>query len=174
MIRVFPVDDAGRPSYVDSWGAPRSGGRHHEGTDILAAKGTRVLAVDGGVARPGTDPLGGNIVQLTADDGTRYYYAHLDAYGSSGRVGPGDVLGYVGTTGNAQGTTPHLHFEVHPGGGAPVDPYPLLRAAPHVLGGTGPQAPAEAPATLGRALMGAAAMLGFATVLGAVILSEKR
>lgn len=170
MIRIFPVDDAGKPTYVDSWGAPRSGGRTHQGTDILAALGTPIFAVDSGTASAGTDPLGGNVVILRADDGTRYYYAHLDAFGAQGPVSPGDVIGYVGQTGNAQGTTPHLHFEVHPQGGAAVDPYPLLQAAPHMRRGGTPPPPQP---SLGRALAGAAAILGLGTVLAMAIASDR-
>jgi murein DD-endopeptidase MepM/ murein hydrolase activator NlpD len=118
---LFPVDPEGRPSFADEFGTK------HLGTDIFAAAGTPVVAVDAGMVRYGTDPLGGNVANLTALDGTRYYYAHLSSFeGGNRAVGPGDVLGYVGNTGNAASTSPHLHFEAHPGGGDAIDPFPML------------------------------------------------
>jgi murein DD-endopeptidase MepM/ murein hydrolase activator NlpD len=127
-LHIFPV--AGGASYTDDFADPRSGGRSHAGNDLLAAEGTPILAVDDGDARYGTDPLGGNIVNLRAPDGTRYYYAHLSAFEGVNRpVRASEVLGYVGKTGNAANGPPHLHFEMHPGGGDAVDPYTSLRAA---------------------------------------------
>lgn len=127
MIRVFPV--AGRFQFADTWGAARSQGRAHQGTDIFAAQGTPVVAVNDGLARKGLDPLGGNVATLTDAD-ARYYYAHLDAWEGDfpRKVKAGDVLGYVGTTGNAQGLTPHLHFGVYIGDEA-VNPFPELEDA---------------------------------------------
>jgi murein DD-endopeptidase MepM/ murein hydrolase activator NlpD len=120
-LRVFPVDTP-NASFADEFG-------EHKGTDIFASAGTPVRAVDDGAVTFGTDPLGGNIAQLRSPDGTRYYYAHLSRYeGASRSVRAGDVVGYVGNTGNAAKTSPHLHFEVHPQGGAAVDPYPMLAA----------------------------------------------
>lgn len=129
---VFPVD--GPHSYVDSFGAPRSGGRTHKGCDILAAYGTPVVAVvSGTVSRttPTDVGLGGITIWLKGDNGTSYYYAHLsriaDGIGRGVSVGAGEVIGYVGHTGNA-GSCNHLHFQIMPGGGAAIDPYPTLRA----------------------------------------------
>jgi murein DD-endopeptidase MepM/ murein hydrolase activator NlpD len=127
MIRVFPV--AGRSQFADTWGAARSQGREHQGTDIFAPLGTPVVAVNDGQARKGLDPLGGNVATLTDAD-ARYYYAHLDDWEGEfpRKVKVGDVLGYVGTTGNAQGLTPHLHFGVYVANEA-VNPFPELQEA---------------------------------------------
>jgi murein DD-endopeptidase MepM/ murein hydrolase activator NlpD len=116
----FPLDAAS--AFSDEFG-------RHQGTDIFAPVGTPVVAVDMGQVRFTTDPKGGIVAYLKTSDGTTYYYAHLSATQGQDRfIAAGDVLGYVGTTGNAAGTSPHLHFEVHPQGSAPVNPYPLLAA----------------------------------------------
>jgi len=119
----------GGSAYGDSWGAPRSGGRRHQGTDMLAPTGTPLQAVVSGTVVQGTNGLGGVVLQLFGDTGDRFYYAHLSAYeGVGGRVEQAQVIGYIGDSGNATGI-PHLHFEIHPGGGVPVNPYPSVRAA---------------------------------------------
>ncbi|MEM8745847.1 MAG: peptidoglycan DD-metalloendopeptidase family protein [Actinomycetota bacterium] len=116
-------------AYADTWGAPRSGGRRHQGVDMLAPTGISIFAVIGGFATFKQNRLGGNAVSLVGDNGNRYYYAHLSRYeGVSRRVEQGDVIGYNGDTGNATGV-PHLHFQVHPGGGQAVNPTPSVRAA---------------------------------------------
>lgn len=131
---AVPVDGV-RPSDLrGSWGGPRSGGRRHEGIDILAPRGTRVIAaVDGIVSRVASDRLGGLVVWQLGPGGHMHYYAHLDrqsGFRPGDRVFAGDTLGYVGTTGNARGGPPHLHYGIYTGGGA-IDPFPLLtRAAP--------------------------------------------
>ncbi len=117
---------AGPVSHVNDWGFPRSGGRFHEGHDLFAPQGTPAVAVVAGTAVQTTGRIGGLQVKLLGDDGVSYYYTHLDRFGSAGRVSAGTVVGYVGATGNAVGTSPHVHFEVHPGGGAAVNPYPLV------------------------------------------------
>jgi peptidoglycan LD-endopeptidase LytH len=116
-------------SYVDSWGAPRSGGRSHQGTDVMAPLGARVFAfVDGVVSRESTSTNGGIQLYLQGDNGVEYFYAHLSRYAvSTGtRVRAGQLVAYNGQTGNAQYTAPHTHFEVHIGG-SPVNPYPHLK-----------------------------------------------
>jgi murein DD-endopeptidase MepM/ murein hydrolase activator NlpD len=119
-------------SYVDSWGAARSGGRAHKGTDIMNPLGNKVHAiVDGVISRQTNSSLGGISLYLQGDNGIEYYYAHLMRYASAvgQRVKAGELIAINGQTGNARFTAPHVHFEVHPGGGAPVDPYPYVRAA---------------------------------------------
>jgi murein DD-endopeptidase MepM/ murein hydrolase activator NlpD len=119
-------------SFVDSWGAPRSGGRTHKGTDIMNPLGNTVHAiVDGVVTRQTNSSLGGISLYLRGDDGNEYYYAHLMRYASAvgQRVKAGELIAINGQTGNARFTAPHVHFEVHPGGGAPIDPYPYVKAA---------------------------------------------
>ncbi|MGH8984452.1 MAG: murein hydrolase activator EnvC family protein [Acidimicrobiia bacterium] len=122
---ICPV--LGAVSFVDTWGAPRPQGRH-EGVDLMAARGTPNVGVVSGEVRmrsPGGRP--GLGVHLEGDDGNLYYYFHLDSYaGGSRRVAQGEVIGYTGDTGDASGGPTHTHFEVHPGGGAPVNPYPYV------------------------------------------------
>ncbi|MFN3257583.1 MAG: peptidoglycan DD-metalloendopeptidase family protein [Ilumatobacter sp.] len=117
-------------AYGDTWGAPRSGGRRHQGVDMIAPRGVPIFAVTSGFATFKFNRLGGNAVSLVGDNGNRYYYAHLDRYeGASRRVAQGELIGYNGDTGNAIYSTPHLHFQVHPGGGQAVNPTPTVRAA---------------------------------------------
>lgn len=132
VSQACPVD--GPVSFVDTWGAPRSGGRHHEGVDMMAARGTPVAAIyDGTISRVGTgSALGGNTIWLRSTAGDSFYYAHLDHFADVTAVGAsvsaGTIIGYVGSSGNASAAYPHLHFEYHPGGGSAVDPYPLVRS----------------------------------------------
>ncbi|CAN5848602.1 hypothetical protein BH23ACT10_BH23ACT10_15790 [soil metagenome] len=117
-------------AFTDSWGAARSGGRSHQGADMFAAHGTALYALESGTIRTSDNSLGGVSVHLAGASGDAYYYAHLSqrAVVSGQRVAAGDVVGAVGNTGNARSTPPHLHFQYHPGGGAPVNPTQLLTA----------------------------------------------
>lgn len=125
----------GPVSFTDTWGAPRSGGHTHQGVDMFAARGTPIVAPVGGTLEQRTGGIGGLAVILWGDDGNYYYGAHLAAYGAvTGWVAAGTIIGYVGDSGNAASTPPHLHFEIHPGrqsGDAPaaVNPTPTVAAA---------------------------------------------
>jgi peptidoglycan LD-endopeptidase LytH len=123
---VCPV--AGPVVFTNDWGAPRSGGRTHQGNDMFAAYGTPDVAVVAGWIEQNLDDLGGLGILLHGDDGNVYYYAHLSRFeGPNRRVVRGEVIGYVGDTGNAKGGPPHTHFEIRPGGGPAVNPYPTIR-----------------------------------------------
>jgi murein DD-endopeptidase MepM/ murein hydrolase activator NlpD len=136
---VFPV--FGTASFGDSFGGPRPnmpGGWHH-GEDIFAPEGTPILAVaDGTVHMIGFIPIGGYRLWLRDRSGNEFYYAHLSAFSplavEGNEVQAGDVIGFVGDTGDADGGAPHLHFEIHPaamlglGYDGVVAPYPFLVA----------------------------------------------
>ena len=129
QIKVFPVQ--GRCSFTNTWQEPR-GTRRHEGVDIIAPRGNLIYAVvDGTITRVYRNAsLTGNGVRLTTSDGTYFFYAHLDTIAEGIAEGTvvraGQILGTNGATGNT--TTPHLHFEVHPRGGAAIDPTPIVAA----------------------------------------------
>ena len=120
-------------SFVDTYLAPRAGYRKHQGVDVFAMSGTPVYAVVNGVIEEkGVNPLGGNKLWIRSPgDNWRYYYAHLAGYGpgisNGARVRKGQLIGYVGNTGNAMTTPPHLHFEAHVPSGAATNPYPILK-----------------------------------------------
>lgn len=124
---VCPV--AGSVQFTDSWGAARSGGRSHKGTDMMAASGTPTVAPVSGTVEHRSSSLGGLSWYVHGDDGTTYYGTHLSGYENQGAgwVAAGTVVGYVGQTGNAG--SPHLHFEIQPGGGESINPYPTVAAA---------------------------------------------
>jgi peptidoglycan LD-endopeptidase LytH len=125
---VCPVQ--GPVSFVDSFGAPRSGGRAHQGVDMMAAMGTPTVAPVSGRVEHRGNATGGLSWWLYGDNGDEYFGTHLSAYANEGVgwVGAGTVIGYVGDSGNAAGT-PHLHFEIHPGGGGAINPFPDTAAA---------------------------------------------
>ena len=149
---VFPV--AGPTSYVDDFGQARPGGPH-QGNDLMAAKKTPVVAVEPGKVKFWTTSAGaGCMLYLYGASGTTYLYIHLNndltmkndnrgkcvpgvAYArglkNGAKVQTGQMLGYVGDSGDANGLASHLHFEVHPGGGAAVSPFPYLQTAQHLL-----------------------------------------
>jgi murein DD-endopeptidase MepM/ murein hydrolase activator NlpD len=131
---AMPLPVVTRNQISDTWHAPRGTDRLHQGQDIFAPRGTPILsATDGYIMRIGENSLGGQTVSVAGAGGRVYYYAHLDAYAPG--ITEGDyvttrsVLGYVGTTGNAAGTPPHLHFGVYGSGGA-INPLPLLTDRP--------------------------------------------
>ncbi len=122
---VCPI--RGPVSFIDSWGFPRGGGRRHEGVDLMSPRGTPNVAVVSGNVVFKTGSVSGLGARLFGDDGNLYYYFHLSAYaGAPRRVARGEVIGYVGNTGDASRGAPHTHFEIHPGGGGAVNPYPSV------------------------------------------------
>ena len=140
---AMPLEDVTKRQIADTWGAPRGTGRTHEGQDIFAPKGTPILsATNGYVYKVGENNLGGQTVSVISAGGRVYYYAHLDKYARGIEVGDRvttrTVLGYVGTTGNAVGTPPHLHFGIYTTSGGAINPLPLLtdRTAPRITSST--------------------------------------
>ncbi|MGH9280527.1 MAG: murein hydrolase activator EnvC family protein, partial [Acidimicrobiales bacterium] len=121
---ICPVQ--GPRAFSDDYGAARWGGGSHMGNDILSPRGTPVVANVGGTVTHRNGSVSGLSYFLSGDDGNRYFGAHLDSFGASGRVSAGTVIGTVGNTGDASGGPPHLHFEIHPGGSGYTNPYPTL------------------------------------------------
>jgi Peptidase family M23 len=149
---VFPV--VGKVAYIDDFGAPRPGGSH-QGNDIMAEKKSPAVAVEAGKVKYWTTSgAAGCMLYLYGDSGTMYEYIHLNndltmrndnrgkcvpgvAYAkvlrSGSHVQAGQMIGYLGDSGDANGIASHLHFEVHPNGGAAVSPFPYLQAAQRLL-----------------------------------------
>jgi murein DD-endopeptidase MepM/ murein hydrolase activator NlpD len=125
-LRYCPVSGA---RFMNDWGFARANTGFHQGNDLMVKRGAPVVAPVSGAVTQGTGTIGGNFFRLVGADGTSYYGAHLDSFGKKGTVKAGEVLGTVGNTGDAAGGPTHLHFEIHPAGGAAVNPYTLLIAA---------------------------------------------
>jgi peptidoglycan LD-endopeptidase LytH len=125
----MPVLNVPPGALRDTWGALRDGGRTHQGIDIFAPKGTPVRSTTRGlVLRVGQNRLGGNVVWIFGPGGQRHYYAHLERFADlrpGDLVMPGDIVGYVGNTGNARGTPPHLHYGIY--ASRAINPFPLLQ-----------------------------------------------
>jgi murein DD-endopeptidase MepM/ murein hydrolase activator NlpD len=143
----LPVQHMKLSDMVDTFKQSRNGGRSHEATDIVAPRGTPVLAVDDGtVVKLFMSVAGGRtIYEFDPSEHFCYYYAHLDGYethlAEGAHVRRGQVIGYVGTTGNAPPNSPHLHFGITAiaadkkwWGGTPIDPYPILLGSARKLG----------------------------------------
>jgi peptidoglycan LD-endopeptidase LytH len=130
MLHV-PVIGVAPSQLHDTWGAPRSEGRHHQGIDIFAPKGTPVISTTPGIVqRIGQNRLGGNCVWILGPSGQVHYYAHLDHFADiqqNQKIEPGDVIGYVGNSGNARTTPSHLHYCIYTFFGEAVNPFPLLQ-----------------------------------------------
>ncbi|MCZ6736679.1 MAG: LysM peptidoglycan-binding domain-containing protein [Actinobacteria bacterium] len=123
---VCPVENA---RFSNSWGAPRAGGtRWHDGNDLFSFFGAAVYAPTSGNVAFKTGSISGKQFNLRGDDGVLYIGSHMSDFGKSGQVNAGDIIGYVGTSGNALGTSPHLHFGMYPNSGNAVNPYPSLIA----------------------------------------------
>ena len=127
----LPVAGVSPAALRDTWGAPRGNGRSHQGIDIFAPRGTAVMSSTRGlVFRVGENNLGGKVVWILGPGRQMHYYAHLERFGDvkpGDLVGPGDIVGYVGSTGNAHGTPPHLHYGIYTPGEGAINPFPLLR-----------------------------------------------
>ncbi len=128
----MPVAGLDRRDIRDTWNAPRGARRRHEGIDIFARKGTPVISTTEGIVLNIEETrVGGKVVWVLGPGGQHHYYAHLDGFGDivrGQRVPTGALLGYVGNTGNAAGTPPHLHYGLYGGTGA-INPYPSLAGA---------------------------------------------
>jgi hypothetical protein len=155
---IFPV--VGQVKYIDDFGAPRGGGRH-QGNDIMAAKKSPAVAAESGTVKYWTTSgAAGCMLYLYGESGTMYYYIHLNndltmrndnrgkcvrgvayAVKNGARVAAGQHIGYVGDSGDANGANSHLHFELHPGGGRAVSPYPWLQKAYKLLFAAKPGTP---------------------------------
>ena len=128
-----PVDGVARGQLTDSWGSPRPGGRHHEGIDIFAKRGTPIRSTTRGIVLyAGDNTLGGHVVEILGPGFERHYYAHLDRFANvrtGDAVAAGALLGYVGNSGDASTTPTHLHYGIYSGVRTLHNPYDRLRVA---------------------------------------------
>jgi murein DD-endopeptidase MepM/ murein hydrolase activator NlpD len=122
-LQACPVAGA---RFMNDWGFPRANTGFHEGNDMMARRGTPIVAPVSGTVSFVTGSIGGKQFKLVGTDGTLYRGSHMDSFGTPGAVSAGDVIGTVGDTGDARGGPTHLHFEIHPGGGVAVNPYDAL------------------------------------------------
>jgi murein DD-endopeptidase MepM/ murein hydrolase activator NlpD len=127
---TVPVQGVDARGLADTWNAPRSGGRHHQGIDIFAPRDTPITSpVEGLVLGVGSNSLGGQVVRVLGPGRQVHYFAHLSRFGPvrrGMRIQAGQLLGYVGTTGNARGTPPHLHYGIYNLPGGATNPYVVL------------------------------------------------
>lgn len=138
----LPVAGVSKRAIANTWGAPRAADRRHQGIDIFAPRGAPVISTtEGLVWRIGQNALGGTVVWVLGPGRQLHYYAHLDRIGpirERQRIATGDVLGFVGNSGNAARTPPHLHYGIYSGAGRALNPYPLLVAPPSDNGAPSP------------------------------------
>jgi murein DD-endopeptidase MepM/ murein hydrolase activator NlpD len=129
-ILPVPVDGITPVRLVNTWGAARDGGRRHQGIDILAPRGTPIRSTtEGVIENKGMRGLGGLVVTIIGPGGYRHYYAHLEDVGAQAVgewVHAGEIIGYVGNSGNAAVSTPHLHYGIYTPAGKAVNPYTFL------------------------------------------------
>lgn len=130
VIAMQACPASGPRSFSNDWGAPRGGGRRrHKGTDVFSAMGSPAGAVvSGRISRLSSGGNGGMMLYLKGNDGNEYFYAHMSSFKSSvgQSVSAGQTIATVGNSGNARGGAPHIHFEIHPGGGAAINPFPSV------------------------------------------------
>ena len=138
-VLPIPVDGVTRAQLHNSWGTARDGGRHHRGIDIFAARNTPIRSVTEGVIEAkAMRGLGGQVVYVVGPGGYRHYYAHLEEFGPQAEgdwVEAGEVIGYVGNSGNAAVSSTHLHYGIYTPAGRAVNPFTYLRnGQPFVAG----------------------------------------